>query len=268
MEEFRKLNVEIGSLGTIKKDGVVLEQIQGDPYNYVNICGGNIRVHILVAEAFPEICGEVEKWGHVHHKNENQRDNRAENLIALSPGAHRRVHALEDGIAKGVKAYDEYGNMVGEWPSLKDAERATGAYQTHIGRCCRGERKTAGRLYWEYADGDGSIAERLKEAQEERLAKRQAREDEIRKVKREKKEAKAAIKETEELFKADKKAILEFNEKDEFVREWKSVKEAAEFYNVTSPCIRSILNGNHKYLKQNGTRRYFRKKLGCAEKKH
>lgn len=35
--------------------------------------------------------------------------------------------------------------------STKEAERVTGAYHSHISRCCNGKEKTAGGLSWRYA---------------------------------------------------------------------------------------------------------------------
>lgn len=269
-EEFRKWNVEIGSLGTIKKDGVVLPQTSGDTYNYVTIDGANIRVHVLVADAFPDICGELEKWGHVHHLNQDQRDNRAVNLRALNRGEHRRLHALEDGVAKPVIAYDTDGTIFGEWPSLKDAERATGARQNHIGRCCRGERKTAGGLLWAYAEDQEEIEKRYQEAQAKKEEKKRQKEAlKLEKVReKEEKERKKAEKQNTprppKLVK--KKRFLEYDENGIFIREWGSVKEIAEHYGVTATCIRLNIDGTHKYLKQNGLKRQFKKETYLCEK--
>lgn len=259
-EEFRNLNIEVGNLGTIKKDGVVLKQISGDTYNYVLIDGANVRVHVLVADAFPDICGELEKWGHVHHLNQDQRDNRAVNLRALNRGEHRRLHALEDGVAKPVIAYDTDGTIFGEWPSLKDAERATGARQSHIGRCCRGERKTAGGLLWVFAEDQETMEMKFQEAQEAKEKKQREAETlkECKKAERLANKPKKTIK---------KKRFLEYDEKDTFIREWNSVKEIAEHYEVTEACIRQNINGTHKFVKQNGLKRQFKKELYLAEKK-
>jgi hypothetical protein len=38
--------------------------------------------------------------------------------------------------------------------SSHEASRATGAKQSHISECCLKKRKTAGKLQWEYLDGD------------------------------------------------------------------------------------------------------------------
>lgn len=264
MEEiFRKLNVEVGNLGTIKKDGVVLPQISGDTYNFVIIDGANIRVHVLVADAFPEICGKLEKWGHVHHINRDQRDNRADNLITLSRGEHRRLHALEDGVTKPVVAYDKDGMIFGEWESLKDAERATGAKQTHIGRCCRGERNTAGGLYWSYTEDQEEMESRFKEAREAKEKKRQA-EEAVREAKRIERERKRRERDS---VLVKKKRFLEYDENGTFIKEWNSIKDIAEYYDVSYTCIRQNVVGVVKYLKHNGIKRQFKKETYLAPKK-
>lgn len=261
-EEFRRLNVEVGSLGTIKKDGVVLEPKSGDPYDFVFIDGADIRVHILVADAFPEICGKVEKWGHIHHKNGNQKDNRAENLIALDRGEHGKLHARKDGATKAVAAYDKQGHKVGEWESLKDAERATGARQTHIGRCCRGERKTAGGLYWTYTESLEEMEMKFNEAKLARQQREEERQAQIQKRKQKKAEERQSKKQPVMI---KKKRFLEYDENGTFIREWNSVKEIAEHYGVTGCCIRRNIDGTHKFVKQNGLKRQFKKEIYFTE---
>lgn len=59
-------------------------------YNY------NKFIHILVADAFPEICGKQESIEYqVHHINKNKKDNRAKNLKYLSREEHLKEHNKE-----------------------------------------------------------------------------------------------------------------------------------------------------------------------------
>ena len=36
------------------------------------------------------------------------------------------------------------------YPSITDASRATGIRRDSISRCCKGDRKTAGKLHWKF----------------------------------------------------------------------------------------------------------------------
>ena len=45
------------------------------------------------------------------------------------------------------------------FPSISDAGRQTGILREHIGRCCRGIRKTAGGYKWNFCDSSTDIAQ-------------------------------------------------------------------------------------------------------------
>lgn len=51
------------------------------------------RIHVLVARAFPEICGEWFDGCHVHHKDHNPLNNRADNLQVMTAEEHRKMHS-------------------------------------------------------------------------------------------------------------------------------------------------------------------------------
>ena len=152
MEEYRyyKDGFEVSNMGNVKKDGEVLELSKGEYYYYFYINGKTERVHTIVGKLFPEICGEWHKYYHFHHLNRNQFDNRAENIVCLSPREHKILHQKEDGVSVGVKAYDLNGNFVGEWESKTQAAEATGIDYRHITQIILGKtnRYTAGKLYW------------------------------------------------------------------------------------------------------------------------
>ncbi|MBO7695595.1 MAG: HNH endonuclease [Paludibacteraceae bacterium] len=151
-EVFKKYDehFEVSNMGNVKKDGEMVSQFKDEHYYTVSLYGKPKRVHEMVAECFPEICGEKKKYYHVHHKNRNQLDNRAENLICLSPRDHKRIHQLEDGVSVAVKAYDKNGVFVGRWDSKMQAAEATGIDYRHITEIInkKGRRFTAGTLYW------------------------------------------------------------------------------------------------------------------------
>ena len=158
-EEWRYFNdrLEVSDLGNVKRDGKLVEPGHGEVYDYVYCNGKQYRVHIMVAEMFPEICGEKKPYYHAHHINRNQRDNRAVNLVWLSRSEHKRIHQLEDGVSRPVKAYrfdGEKAHLIGEWESKIQAAEATGVDYRHITNIVNGKERrfTAGGYYWFRAD--------------------------------------------------------------------------------------------------------------------
>lgn len=146
--------LEVSDLGNVKKDGKLVEPGHGENYDYVYCNGKQYRVHIMVAEMFPEICGVKQKYYHAHHINRNQRDNRAVNLVWLTRSEHKRIHQLEDGVSVGVQAYNLDGEFVGRWDSKSQAAEATGVDYRHITNIVNGKERrfTAGGYYWFRAD--------------------------------------------------------------------------------------------------------------------
>lgn len=156
IETFKRFNerLEVSDLGNVKKDGKLVEPGHGENYDYVYCNGKQYRVHIMVAEMFPEICGVKQKYYHAHHINRNQRDNRAVNLVWLTRSEHKRIHQLEDGVSKPVKAYNLDGEFVGRWDSIEQATAATGTDSRHIKNILLGKERrfTANKLYWFLAE--------------------------------------------------------------------------------------------------------------------
>lgn len=52
---------------------------------------------------------------------------------------------------KSVLKYDLGGNLLKKYPSIREATKDTGVKGTHISRCARGKRPTAGGFIWKYA---------------------------------------------------------------------------------------------------------------------
>lgn len=134
-----------------------------------------IMGHILVAKAFPEICGEWFEGCQVHHKDCNSVNNRPENLMCLTKEEHNRIHR-ELGqklgeknpfygkhhtqetknksarrIRKPIIQMDMDGNDIFGWLSCTDCERETGMKKVCINRCCLGKAHSAYGYRWRYA---------------------------------------------------------------------------------------------------------------------
>lgn len=143
-------------------------------------------VHIVIAKAF---CNWFNGC-HIHHINGNKLDNRAENLICLTPSEHQLAHReqkvelgkvlflgkhhteeakekmrighigkpLKEEHKQKIKAalsikvgeYDLDGNLIKIWDCINDAQKYYNDY--HISEVCRGKRKTAAKRIWRYID--------------------------------------------------------------------------------------------------------------------
>lgn len=132
------------------------------------------QYHILVAKAFPEICGKWYSGCHVHHINFNSLDNRPENLIVVSPSEHAKIHyenqpdsfkkstfKRANSISKALKGkpridkhipiiqYDLEGNFVKEWNYVSECTNY-GFSQGNVCSCCKGRLKQYKGYIWKY----------------------------------------------------------------------------------------------------------------------
>lgn len=131
----------------------------GKTYRNVPLSKGGFhrtpRLCRLVAEAFvPNPHG----YNQVNHKDEDKTNDRADNLEWCSPkyntnygtGIARRAKT----ISIPVNQYSLEGRLIAKYESIKDAEAATEADNSHITRCCKGELKKTGGYKWKYAKED------------------------------------------------------------------------------------------------------------------
>lgn len=107
--------IEVSTLGRIKihnyrgtEETRIIERREAydsRPYTSFHFNNRHIDIHKAVVMTFPDICGKWSKGKHIHHKNGNKTDNRAENLCVLSPAEHRKLHPLtEEDIRKMSEA--------------------------------------------------------------------------------------------------------------------------------------------------------------------
>lgn len=256
MEEYRRFNdrLEVSDQANVKKDGKQITPCVGKRYDYITDRGKMIRVHEMVAALFPEICGENDPSLHIHHINGNSKDNRAVNLIRITPEDHRRLHQEENDVSVPVKAYDTDGNYVGRWDSKTQAAKETGVDYRHISEMVSGQegRYSAGGYVWFREDA----------TEEEVLEKLAPSIERARRRKEKELEKKVAIERRKKLIelKREESKVLEYDAQGKLVKEWNDVEEIAQHYNVTEGAIYSNLNGKTAFFKKGGTKRYFERK--------
>lgn len=170
------------------------EQILKPRYNkwgYASVVlkGKPKKVHRLVAQAFPEICGEWIEGGEVDHINTDRSDNNATNLRIVKDRkencnnplslkhyskAHKGRKCKEytkikisqaqkgkprpyqkgelNGNAKAVLQFNKDGYFIKEYPSIADACRELNLRQSGISACCLGLYKKSQGFIWKYKD--------------------------------------------------------------------------------------------------------------------
>lgn len=191
MEEWRDINgyegiYQISSYGRVKSIDRVLSngkkrkskflyihKING--YPTVSLCKDykqrNYKIHRLVAQAF---IPNIENKPCIDHINCIRDDNRVENLrwvthkenmnnpvsTAKLSSARKKYYLNEDNLRrnrqqkhnKAVVQLSIEGEVVGEYQSIRDAQRQTGIGVSSIFNCIKQYTHTAGGFKWQYKE--------------------------------------------------------------------------------------------------------------------
>ena len=119
-----------------EKTGGYLNVALTTKHNKVNY----IRVNRLVAKAF--VKGETSKRKYVNHKDENRKNNNADNLCWVTPNENN-----DWSLSKKVYMYDSKGCFIKKYISTKEASY-DGFNRAHVANVCRGiERQHKGYLF-------------------------------------------------------------------------------------------------------------------------
>ena len=152
---------EVSNLGNVRNsDADVLALSTKNGYKYITLRRKNnkdksFRVHRLVAITFIPNDNPKRKR-YVNHKDGNKTNNKVSNLEWITP-ANNIKHAIENGLIKRltrkVQQYDQEGNLIKTFNSIKEASKETGIDDSSIGRACRINSKSGGFI-WKYANDE------------------------------------------------------------------------------------------------------------------
>ena len=101
----------------------------------------------------------ISSYGNGHYeRTEEQKRKMSESHIGKHFSEEHRRKISESKIGNHnrpqtqVLQYSKSGEFIAEYPSIHEAERQTGCYQSNICSCCKGERKSAGGFIWKYKE--------------------------------------------------------------------------------------------------------------------
>ena len=153
---------EVSNTGLIRgRNGERKTLINSHGYEYIKLCkkgdSKKFQVHRLVAMAF---IPNPDNLPEVNHKDENPLNNCVDNLEWCTriynnnygTRNYRAGVAISKANRMKVYRFDKNGNYLDSFDCAETAEKYIGKkIRTAIGRCARGERKSAGGFIWKYA---------------------------------------------------------------------------------------------------------------------
>ena len=116
----------------------------------------NKRVHVLVAKAFPDICGDWFEGAVCNHKDENGLNNNALNIEVCTNVYNTNYGTGKQRMGemhkKPVCQYSKNGEFIKEYSSALDAEKETGIDRQTISSCCHYRKfyRSAGGYKWSF----------------------------------------------------------------------------------------------------------------------
>lgn len=146
-------------------------------YRRVSLGMGKERMyHILVAKAFPEICGEWFEGCDVHHKDGNKMNNVPENLTVITKIEHHKIHYQEapdsftkssakrsasiskalkgkkctNGLERAVNQYTKDMEFVAHYDTITQAAKTNGYDISNLSKGMRGKLKAPYGFIWQY----------------------------------------------------------------------------------------------------------------------
>lgn len=144
----------------IKKGKILKQTERPKGYLCVNLSSKGksrcIEVQRLVAKAF---IPNPDKLPCVNHKDENKKNNDAENLewctyqynnLYGNRNAKASLSRINGKLAFKVYQYTLDNEFIAEYPSLAEVKRMHGYDASKISLCARGKRKTAYGYVWKY----------------------------------------------------------------------------------------------------------------------
>lgn len=168
MEEWRNIegydDYQVSNYGRIKSllygKERILKPVKNGGYLRVGLTKNGerkwFRIHRIVAQTF---LSNPYNLPQVNHKDENPSNNHVENLewvsakynINYGTRNERVSKTMTNGkLSKTVYQYTLNGEFIAEYSSTMEVERQLGFANTHIGKCCIGQRKSAYGYKWTY----------------------------------------------------------------------------------------------------------------------